>query len=166
MLLLQYENFHKQNERGKTLKIKLEVSKEKYIEIKEKMLSLGFEIDDDADFIFSERNCCLAYIACKKDDESHRLNTDEIIFIESMGHDVIIHTMQEEYKCSDRLWQLEKSLNPSKFLRISNSVIINRKKIKRIKSALGQKFLLTMENGSNVDVTRSYYYMFKNEFGI
>ena len=150
----------------KALKIKLEVSKEKYIEIKEKMLSLGFELDDDADFIFSEKNCCLEYIACKKDDESHHLNTEDIVFIESMGHDIIIHTMKDEYKCSDRLWQLEKSLNPSKFLRISNSVIINRKRIKRIKSALGQKFLLTMEDGSNVDVTRSYYYMFKNEFGI
>lgn len=148
------------------LKIKLEVSEEKYIEIKEKMISLGFELDDDAEFVLTERNCYLEYIGCKKDDEAHHLNTEEIVYIESMGHDIIIHTLNDEYKCSDRLWQLEKSLDPSRFLRISNSVIINRKRIKRIKAALGQKFLLTMENGSNVDVTRSYYYMFKNEFGI
>lgn len=148
------------------LKIKLEVSEEKYIEIKEKMISLGFELDEDAEFVLTERNYYLEYIGCKKDDEAHHLNTEEIVYIESMGHDIIIHTLNDEYKCSDRLWQLEKSLDPSRFLRISNSVIINRKRIKRIKAALGQKFLLTMENGSNVDVTRSYYYMFKNEFGI
>ena len=35
-------------------------------------------------------------------------------------------------------------------------------------NALGlpMKFTLTMENGKRVDVTRSYYYIFKEAFGI
>ena len=35
-----------------------------------------------------------------------------------------------------------------------------------IGDAMSQKFLITMANESVVDVTRSYYYMFKSEFGI
>ena len=83
-----------------------------------------------------------------------------------MGHDVFIHTNSEVYKSSDRLWQLEKSLSSDVFLRISNSVIINTKEVKGIKSALSQKFLVTLSDGSRVDVTRSYYYIFKSKFGI
>lgn len=148
------------------MKLRLEVSEEKYTEIKEKMLELGFELDDEADFVLTERNHYLEYVSCKKNEEACHLPVDEIVYFESMGHDIILHTLKEKYRCSDRLWQLEKSLNPLCFLRISNSVIINRKKIKKIKAALSQKFLVTMIDESVVDVTRSYYYIFKNEFGI
>ena len=78
----------------KTLKIKLEVSEEKYTEIKEKMLALGFELDDEADFVLTQRNCYLEYISCKREDEACHLQVADVIFIESMGHDIIIHTMQ------------------------------------------------------------------------
>jgi len=148
------------------LKIKLEVSTEKYNEIKEHLTMLGFEISDDSEFVFAERNIYPEYISCKKDEESCHLPVNDIIYIESMGHNIIVHTLHGEYKCTDRLWQFEKSLNPAEFLRISNSVIIHKKKIKRIKSALSQKFMVTMADESIVDVTRSYYYLFKNEFGI
>lgn len=77
-----------------------------------------------------------------------------------------MHTSKETYKCSERLWQLEKSLNPAHFIRISNSVIIAREHIKGIKTALSQKFIVLLSNGTKVDVTRSYYYIFKSKLGI
>lgn len=148
------------------LKIKLEVSEENYKLLEEKMIALGIEIDDEAEYVLMERNKYSDYISCRRGDESCHVSISEIIYIESMGHDIIVHTAKEDYRCSSRLWQLEKSLDPAYFIRISNSVIIARKKVKRIKAALSQKFVLSMEDGSNVDVTRSYYYIFKNEFGI
>ena len=151
---------------GKFLKIKLEVSKEKYKELEEKLISLGLEIDDEAEFILTEKNKFSDFISCRKNNEICHVVVSEIIFIESMGHDIIVHTNEGRYRSGSRLWELEKSLNPELFLRISNSVIISNKKVKKIKSALSQKFILTLENGSSVDVTRSYYYIFKNEFGI
>jgi DNA-binding LytR/AlgR family response regulator len=148
------------------LKIKIEVSKEKYKEIEEKLLSLGIEIDDDADFILTEKNHFSDYISCRKNEDICHVLVSDIIYIESMGHDIYLHTIDETYRVRNRLWQLEKSLNPDCFLRISNSVIVAKNKVKKIRAALSQKFILTLENGSNVDVTRSYYYIFKNEFGI
>lgn len=65
-----------------------------------------------------------------------------------------------------RLYVLEKALPPELFVRISNSVIINRNAIRKIRPALSQKFYLTLKNGAVVDVTRTYYVRFKEYYGI
>ena len=148
------------------MKIKLSVNDDLYPVLLKKLTEAGFEINDDAELILSENKENADYIACKKDGEIHHINPADIVFIESMGHDVFIHTNKETFKSADRLWQFEKSLNPEVFLRISNSVIINTKEVKGIKVALSQKFVVTLSEGSKVDVTRSYYYIFKNKFGI
>ena len=148
------------------MKIKLDVSKELYTGLYQKLTEAGFEISEDASLVLTESVENTEYISCKKDGNTHHIPEEEIVFVESMGHDVLIHTKSAVYKSGDRLWQLEKSLSPDVFLRISNSVIINTKEVKGIKSALSQKFVVTLSDGSRVDVTRSYYYIFKNKFGI
>ena len=57
-------------------------------------------------------------------------------------------------------------LSSDDFIRISNSVIIARKSIKKIKPSLSCKYLLTLEDNSIIDVTRTYYYKFKDFFDI
>lgn len=51
-------------------------------------------------------------------------------------------------------------------MRISNSVVIAKDKVTSISPTFSMKFVLTMANGQKVDVTRSYYYLFKESFGI
>ncbi len=148
------------------MKIRLDVPSDLYTELYKKLTQAGFKISDDAELILSENKENIDYISCKKDGEAHHIPVEGIIYIESMGHDVFIHTKNECFKSTDRLWQFEKNLNPDVFLRISNSVIINTKAVKGIKAALSQKFVVTLSEGSKVDVTRSYYYIFKNKFGI
>lgn len=148
------------------MKIKLSVSKDLYPLLLEKLSAGGFEISEDAELILTENKENADYISCKKDGVSHHISAEDILFIESMGHDVIIHTEKDAFKSADRLWQFEKSLSPTDFLRVSNSVIINTKEVKAIRAALSQKFVVTMSDDSKVDVTRSYYYIFKNKFGI
>ena len=64
------------------------------------------------------------------------------------------------------MYQLETLLDPQEFLRVSKSVIISKKHIKRIRPSLSQKFILTLTDGTLVDVTRSYYNDFKRFFNI
>lgn len=90
----------------------------------------------------------------------------DVIYIESMGKRVFVHTETKVYKTTMRLCELEKTLPEDTFVRISNSVIIGRQAIKRVTPALGQKFYLTLRNHDKVDVTRTYYYRFKDYFGI
>ena len=79
---------------------------------------------------------------------------------------MIAHSGGDEYKITERLRRLEEILDPKEFIRISNSVIVSANHIKSIKPTLGQKFVLTMSDSSKVDVTRTYYYIFKEFFGI
>ena len=99
-------------------------------------------------------------------NERVRISTDDIIFVESFGHDIVMHTQRGEFKADERLYQLERLLDPEQFFRISNSVIVARNRIDRITPALSSKFILTLSNGQSVDVTRSYYDIFRDRLGI
>ncbi|MDD2261541.1 MAG: LytTR family DNA-binding domain-containing protein [Clostridia bacterium] len=148
------------------LKVKLVASKEKYEEIEKELKALGIDIDDDSEFTLSEDNTFIDHLTGKLEDSFHRINIDDVIYIESLAHDVLVHTSEAIYRIKERLWQLENLLDPDKFIRISNSVIVSKKAIKSIKPALSQKFMLKLKNEKIVDVTRSYYYIFKDKLGI
>lgn len=148
------------------MKVKLIASDEHYAELKQELVSLGIEIDDTSNLVLQETNAWLDHLICRKEDKLHRVDTKDIIYIESLSRDILVHTLQGEYKAKERLWQLNAQLNPNEFLRISNSVIVSRGQIKNIKPALSQKFLLTMADGSKVDVTRTHYHSFREEMNI
>lgn len=128
--------------------------------------SLGIKDDPDSQYLLTRRGAGVNYIAGKREDQQFYVDVNDICFIESMGHDIIIHTSDGTYNSGDRLKALEQVLPADRFLRVSNSAIVNLKKIKRIESSLLQKFILHMTNGSKVDVTRSYYYIFRERIGI
>ena len=150
------------------MEIQLAVSNERYEEIKNVLLQLGITVSDSADLVLHEVNRFVDNLIVKgqEDGSHHVVPVSEIIIIESFGHTVEVHTNRGSYKSSDRLYQLTNLLDPDKFLRISNSVIIAKDKVKQITPSLSMKFSLTMENGKRVDVTRSYYYIFKEAFRI
>lgn len=148
------------------MRIKLMVSEKRYSEIAKELTAKGFEIDDAAELIMSEKNVYAERLIGRRGDEIFRLKTTEISHIESFSHDVIAHCGGTEYKITERLRRLEEILDPAEFIRISNSVIVSANHIKSIKPALGQKFVLTMSDGSKTDVTRTYYYIFKEFIGI
>ncbi len=150
------------------MKIRLLVSDEDYELIKTELEKLGVVIDDDAELILTQKDKYASFIPARDPKTGGRLHisTDEIIFFESFGHTVEIHTGVAIYETSDRLYQLTSILDPQKFLRVSNSVIIARRHVLRINPALSMKFTLIMSDGSRVDVTRSYYNIFKDAFNI
>nr|MCR5518411.1 LytTR family transcriptional regulator [Lachnospiraceae bacterium] len=64
----------------------------------------------------------------------------EVIYIESVGKDVYVNTMDKRYKVKQRLYNLEMLLPQDDFIRISNGVIIERGAIERIRPALSCRF--------------------------
>ena len=148
------------------MKIRLDVKTEQYDIIKKELEAHGIEIDDDAEYVISQRNTYVDYLFVRKDDVNLHVAVEDIAYIETLGHDVFVYTNEDTYKCTERLWQLEKSLNPEHFLRISNSAIIAINQVKKIKPALSQKFTLILSCGKTIDVTRTYYYAFKEFFRI
>lgn len=150
------------------LKVKLVVCEEKYEDIKKELTERGIEIDDNADLILCENNRFTDTLIVKDKNTNGRvlLSIDEIVSIESFGHTIEVYTQDNTYLATERLYKTFSLLDPDSFLRISNSVIIAKNKVKQITPKLSMKFILTMSNGRIVDVTRSYYYIFKEHFGI
>ncbi len=148
------------------MKIRISVPSPQYEEVKNELEKHGIEVSDDAELVLMSADEYPDWIAVRLEKEHMHIPVSSIIFIESIGHDVLVHTDTQTYQSTERLTALENLLDPSKFLRISSSVIIARKHVVKIKAAFTQKFILTLSEGSQVDVTRSYYYIFRKEFGI
>ena len=149
------------------MKVTLRVSKARTDEITQELLNHGIEIDEKADLILSEKETTLDYLPVRNaKGEKVMIVCSDIIFIESYGHDVYVHTRDGKYDSQDRLYQLEQNLDSKAFIRVSNSAIISRRYLKKIRPSLSMKFVLTMADGTLIDVTRSYYNAFKQFMNI
>ena len=146
------------------MKMTLSVSEQRYDEVYGELTELGVQIEDDADLILSERRLKAGFLVVRNDKgERLSIKTEDIIFIESFGNEMLVHTMSDCFKAYDRLYKLE-SLLEGEFLRVSNCALVNKKEIKNIRPALSRKFVLTLSDGTLVDVTRSYYDSFRRAF--
>ncbi|MBQ6159820.1 MAG: LytTR family transcriptional regulator [Oscillospiraceae bacterium] len=149
------------------MKLRLAVSEERYEALAQALTRAGFELDDDAELVLLENDRFPQYLPVRDRDGGRlHLAVEEIVYIESLGHTVTVHTADGAYQTADRLYQLCLLLDPKQFLRISNSVIIQRSKVKKILPSLSMKFVLVLADGARVDVTRTYYNSFKEFFGI
>ena len=149
------------------MKIRLNVSEDRYDEIKDKLVQAGFEVDDQGEFVLTEIGAQNTFIAARNvEGQKVRVSVEKIVYIESFGHDVEVHTTEGLFYAQERLYQLAENLDRMRFFRVSNSVIISKKHVTKIRPTLSMKFVLTMVDGTQVDVTRSYYYAFKEFFGI
>lgn len=148
------------------MKLKLRLSRERKDQIVDELNDLGIVVSEESELILTEDNYNAGEIYCKDDTDRVVVSLSEIVFIESMEKKVYVHTKENVYTTSNRLYEMEKKLPQEQFIRISNSVIIGRHSIKRIIPALSQKYYLTLKSGDKVDVTRTYYYKFKEFYGI
>jgi len=149
------------------MKIRISVSEEKYDLVKEYLAGHGVEVGEDGEYVITEASRYPAFLIVRDDKrERLRLSVDEVIYVEAFGKEIEIHAQQGTYYALDRMYQLEELLDPQEFLRISKSVIISKKHVKKIRASLSMKYVLTLSNGTLVDVTRSYYGDFRKFFNI
>ena len=149
------------------MKFKISVSDEKYSELEAFLKDHGIEISEEAEYEITERKGSSEFLSVRNEKKERiSLSTAEIVFIEAFGKDIEIHTMQDTFYSSDRMYQIEALLDTKEFIRISKSVIITRAHVKKILPTLSMKFVLTLTNGVQVDVTRSYYAEFKKFYNI
>ena len=148
------------------MKVRLLLKEEKYDSVYKELTEHGIEVSEDADLVISEAPD-KDFIQVR-DIRGDRVMIDckDIVFIESYGHKVDVHTTVATYSSQERIYMLEQSLDQRLFCRVSNSVIIQKKHVKNIRPALSMKFTITMTDGTIIDVTRSYYTSFKIFFGL
>ena len=149
------------------MKIRLQLTKAHYEPVRRELEGAGIGIDDEAPYVLTEAESPGVFLAVRTaEGDRMRVPAAEIIFIASYGHNVDVHAKSGVYASSDPPYKLAAELDPAKFLRISNSVIIQRRHVKKIIPSMSMKFVLVLADGSKADVTRCYYNSFKEFVGI
>ena len=95
-------------------------------------------------------------LAVKSDGITTFILVKDIHWIEAAGVYVTIHTSGKEALYRASLTEMERSLDPSKFLRIHRSVVVNIDSIVQLESLSHGELELLLKDGSHPHVSRSY----------
>lgn len=113
---------------------------------------------------FDKQN--LETLTAYKDDTAKIIHAGDVFRIYTGNQKVFIQTQQGEYVIRHRLYELEAALDQKQFLRISNSEIINVKKILDIDLHLTGRIRIRFADNSQTYVSRRYIPKIKKALGI
>jgi Response regulator of the LytR/AlgR family len=105
-------------------------------------------------------------IAGFKDDIVEILEPIDIYRIFSSNGKVLAATNHGEYSIRLRLYEVEQRLDSHAFVRISNSEIINLKKVKSFDLSFAGTICVTLSNGQTTYVSRRYVSKIKQVLGM
>ena len=108
----------------------------------------------------------LNVIAGFSGDEVRLLEESEIVRIYAANQKVYARTANREYILRPRLYELEERLNKRLFVRISNSEIVNLKKIIRLDLSMSGTICVELNNQTTAYVSRRYVTKIKQSLGI
>jgi two-component system response regulator LytT len=150
------------------MKIKVICKDEKKKEYKNALLNNDIEFNDDEyDLVLVDPNYKKTEILGKNTSNEYViLQSRDIVFVESFGHEISAHTLKGEYSIKEKLYEIEGLFEHLGFIRIHRSYVINKMFIKTIKPTFNTKFIITMKNDRVLEVSRSYYYIFKSSIGL
>ena len=99
-------------------------------------------------------------------DLAEILSPDNIIHIYSAGGKTFASVSKKEYILRQRLYELEEQLTKHSFVRISNSEIINLKKVRNFDLSLSGTIGVTLSDGTATYVSRRYVSKIKQVLGL
>ena len=108
----------------------------------------------------------LETLTAYKDDIAKIVNVADVFRIYTGNQKVYIQTHQGEYAIRYRLYELEAALDKKQFLRISNSEIVNIKKIRDIDLSIIGRICIRFEDNTQTYVSRRYIPKIKKSLGI
>lgn len=99
-------------------------------------------------------------------DRAFIINVMDVIRIYAANQKVYIQTADSEYLIKHRLYELEDLLERNQFLRISNSEIVNMKKIVDIDLSITGRVRICLSGGIQTYVSKRYISKIKKSLGI
>lgn len=90
------------------------------------------------------------------DGERHLLDVKDILYIDAVDKKTFIYTDNAFYESALKLYELENALRELDFLRAGRSCILNFRRIKSVRPELGRRWLVTMDSGEQLYVSRQY----------
>lgn len=108
----------------------------------------------------------LTTLTAYKSDSAYLVKTSDIVRVYAANQKVYIQTEQGEFVVKYRLYELENLLDRKQFLRISNSEIVNIKKIRDIDLSLVGVICIHFSEENRTFVSRRYIPKIKKSLGI
>lgn len=99
-------------------------------------------------------------------DETVMVPVSDIIRIYGANKQVYVATPNGEYRIKERLYELEEKLDDKCFVRISNSEIINVKKLVRMDTSMTGTIRMFLDGDIDTYVSRRYVPKIKKALGI
>lgn len=148
------------------MKIKINCKEENYQRFLLDLKNGNIEVSEtNADLVVVENDMEVNTLLGKNGNEYFVIKSQEILYIEGSNNDVIcVSSNQNSYFLKEKLYELEFKLFNKGFIRVSKSHIVNKEFIESIKPSINMKFIIKMKDNIRIDVTRSYYYKFKDYF--
>ena len=101
-----------------------------------------------------------------QDGEAHLLEASELVRIYAVDKKVVAETTNESYTLRLRLYEVEESLDPTIFIRISHSELVNLKQIKKIDLSITGTIVMTLSNGKTAYASRRHVSKIRKILGI
>ena len=105
-------------------------------------------------------------IAVKQEEETYLLDTEKIMYFESVDRKTFVYTEKEVYETDLKLYELEQDLFENDFLRISKQAIVNIRMIKSLKTEINRKIRVTLKNGEQIIASRMYSDELRRKLGL
>ncbi|MCR5250401.1 MAG: LytTR family transcriptional regulator DNA-binding domain-containing protein [Lachnospiraceae bacterium] len=105
-------------------------------------------------------------IGVKQNDETYLLDTDRIVYIETVDRKTFVYTENEVYESELKLYEIEQELLEHDFLRISKQSIVNLRMIRSLRSEINRKIRVTLKNGEQIVVSRMYSEELRRKLGL
>lgn len=123
-------------------------------------------ISQDIEKMISMMRMINMQLAVKRNDETYLLDTDRILYIESVERNTFVYTEDALYESDLKIYEIEQELLKQNFIRISKQSIINLRKIKSLKADVNRKIRVTLINDEQVLVSRMYANELRKRIGV
>ena len=90
------------------------------------------------------------------DGERHLLDVRDVLYIDTADKKTFLYTENQVFQSALRLYELEDTLKELDFFRAGRSSILNFRRVRSVRPELGRRWLVTMDNGEQIWVSRQY----------
>jgi two-component system LytT family response regulator len=81
---------------------------------------------------------------------------DEIDWCQAAGNYVRVHVSRQEHFMRKTMVELERELDPSRFVRIHRSTIVNVDSVEELRPLFGGDYLVVLRGGTELTMSRRY----------
>ncbi|MDX1530996.1 MAG: LytTR family DNA-binding domain-containing protein [Rhodothermales bacterium] len=95
-------------------------------------------------------------IAIRAGDRIHVVKVEEIDWIEGAGVYARLHVGDKAHLLRETLTNLAQGLDPARFVRIHRSTIVNRERVRELRSYFHGEYIVVLEDGTQLKLSRTY----------